>query len=175
MPMPTSTPTPILQPILTPKPMPTGFPPKTICPIHLRHNNISILWLKYKHWNYNTPPLSYPGQISMSNWQSLPISIPKADLYYINALIASLVKIHWYLLKLSSVNKNLDLLQADNSVKNWRNLHINNPKTTSPHYQCTNQVCWKSTDFYSNYHSKMKIWTCLGQTTHKICPLAIPN
>ena len=36
--------------------------------------------------------------------------------------------IYWYLLKLSSINENTDLSQADNSVKNWWNLPINNPK-----------------------------------------------
>ena len=41
---------------------------------------------------------------------------------------ASLVKIHWHLLKLSSKNENNDLLRADIFVKNWRNLPINNPK-----------------------------------------------
>ena len=40
----------------------------------------------------------------------------------------SLVKIRWYLLKLSSGNENTDVSRADNSVKNWRNLPINNPK-----------------------------------------------
>ena len=35
---------------------------------------------------------------------------------------------HWYLLMLSSRNENVDALQADNSIKNWQNLPINNPK-----------------------------------------------
>ena len=38
------------------------------------------------------------------------------------------VKIHWYLLKLLSRTENMDVLQADNSVKNWRKLPISNPK-----------------------------------------------
>ena len=60
----------------------------------------------------------------------LPISNVKADLHIINAVhIPSLVKIHWYLVKLSSRNENTDMSQADNSVKNWRNLPISNPKT----------------------------------------------
>ena len=42
--------------------------------------------------------------------------------------IASLVKIPCYLLKLQSGNKNMGVSLADNSVKNWRNLLISNPK-----------------------------------------------
>ena len=40
----------------------------------------------------------------------------------------SLVKIHRFLLKLSSRNENMDMSWADNSVKNWQNLPISNPK-----------------------------------------------
>ena len=42
--------------------------------------------------------------------------------------IQRLVKIHLYLLKLSSGNENMDLSWGDNSVKNCRNLPITNPK-----------------------------------------------
>ena len=42
--------------------------------------------------------------------------------------IASLKKIPYYLLKLSSGNENMGLSQADNSVKIWGNLAISNPK-----------------------------------------------
>ena len=42
--------------------------------------------------------------------------------------IAGLVKIPCYLLKLSSGNENMGVSRADNSVKNWRNLAISNPK-----------------------------------------------
>ena len=42
--------------------------------------------------------------------------------------IASLVKIPCYLLKLLSVNENMGVSRADNSVKSWRNLPISNPK-----------------------------------------------
>ena len=42
--------------------------------------------------------------------------------------IPSLVKIHWYLLKLSSGNENKDMLWAPNSFKNLGNLPISNPK-----------------------------------------------
>ena len=42
--------------------------------------------------------------------------------------IASLMKIPCYLLKLSSVNKNMGVSRADNSVKIWRNLPISKSK-----------------------------------------------
>ena len=42
--------------------------------------------------------------------------------------IASLVKIPCYLLKLSSVNENMGVSRADNSVKHCQNLPISNPK-----------------------------------------------
>ena len=42
--------------------------------------------------------------------------------------VPSLVKIHWYLLKLSAGNKNLGLSRADNYIKIWQNLPICNPK-----------------------------------------------
>ena len=42
--------------------------------------------------------------------------------------IPSLVKIHWCLLKLSSRNENMGVSRADNSIKNWRNSPISNPK-----------------------------------------------
>ena len=42
--------------------------------------------------------------------------------------IASLVKIPFYLLKLSWGNENMGVAQADNSIKIWQNLPISNPK-----------------------------------------------
>ena len=42
--------------------------------------------------------------------------------------IASLIKIPCYLLKLSSVNENMGMSRADNSVNILRNLPISNPK-----------------------------------------------
>ena len=41
---------------------------------------------------------------------------------------SSLVKIQWFVLNLSSKNENMDMSRADNSVKNWQNLPISNPK-----------------------------------------------
>ena len=48
---------------------------------------------------------------------------------HIVRLVKIHLKIHWYLLKLSSGNKNMNLSQADNSVKNWWNFPISNPKS----------------------------------------------
>ena len=42
--------------------------------------------------------------------------------------VPSLVLIPWYLLKLSSRNKNMDVSLADNAIKIWQNLPISNPK-----------------------------------------------
>ena len=46
--------------------------------------------------------------------------------------VPSLVKIPWYLLKLTFGNENMGVSRADNSVIIWRNLHISNPKL-DPH------------------------------------------
>ena len=42
--------------------------------------------------------------------------------------IPSLAKTDWYLFKLFFRNENTGMSQADNSLKNWRNLPISNPK-----------------------------------------------
>ena len=42
--------------------------------------------------------------------------------------ISSWVKINWNLLKLLPWNKNTDMSQGDNSVKNWQNLSISSAK-----------------------------------------------
>ena len=59
-----------------------------------------------------------------------PLAISK-QISTISMHIPSLVKIHWHLLKLSSWKEKSDLLWADNSVKNWQNLPISNPKPDS--------------------------------------------
>ena len=70
---------------------------------------------------------------------------------------------------------------ADNSVRNWGKLPINNPKPDLHNINglCTYQVWWKSTDIYSCSCPKTKIWPCGRQITlskiDEICPLAIPN
>ena len=97
-------------------------------------------------WNDITPPLIYPGQITVKNWLNLPITIPKADLYNINAQ-SKFGEIYCYLLKLSSGNKSLDVSRADNFIKNWQNLPISNPKQDL-HNINAYTVLWKSTDIY---------------------------
>ena len=61
------------------------------------------------------------GQINVKNWWNFPISNPKS-ISTISMHTLCLVKIHWYLLKLSSGNKIWCI------VKNWQNLPIDNPK-----------------------------------------------
>ena len=69
----------------------------------------------------------YRGQISLSKMDKIhPLAIPK-QMSTISMHMPSLVKIHWYLLKISR-NENTDLSWADISVKNWWNLPISNPK-----------------------------------------------
>ena len=77
--------------------------------------------------NDNTPPLSCCGQITLSKVDVIcPFAISNQifTIYH----TPSLLKIHWYLLKLSSENENTDVRWADNSFKNWWNLPISNPK-----------------------------------------------
>ena len=92
--------------------------------------------------------------------------------------IASLMKIPYYLLKLSSGNENMGVSRADNSVKIWRNLPISNPKPDLLNVNAYS-VWWKSLVIYSSYSPETKIRACLGQITpskfDEICPLAIPN
>ena len=78
--------------------------------------------------NDKTPPLSCRGQIIMSKTgENCPLAIPN-QIFTISMHTPSLVKIHWDLLKLLYWNENRDVLQIDNSVKNWRNLPISNLK-----------------------------------------------
>ena len=105
----------------------------------------------------------YCGQITQSKIENLPISNLKADLHNINAMhIPSLMKNHWYILKLSSRNENMDMLRTDNCQKLTKFAHQQS-QTRSSQYQCTHQVWWKSTDIYSSYHLEMKIQTDLYQ------------
>ena len=69
----------------------------------------------------------YYGQITVQKREFCPLAIPK-QVSIISMHIPSLVKIDWYLLKLSSRNENKDMSRADNFVKNWWNLPISNPK-----------------------------------------------
>ena len=93
--------------------------------------------------------------------------------------IASSVTIHWYLLKLSSGNKTLDIWQAAISVKNWQNLPISNTKEDHDNINAETKFCENQLIFTQIIIRKKKIWVCCGQITllriDKICPLAIPN
>ena len=56
-----------------------------------------------------------------------PLAIPN-QISTISMHEQSLLKIHWYVLKLSSGNEKSDVSWAVNSIKNWRKLAISNPK-----------------------------------------------
>ena len=68
------------------------------------------------------------GFYSVKSWWNLPISCHRPDIFLIFMHVLNLVKILWYLLKLSSGNENMNVSLADNSVKFWRNLPISQPK-----------------------------------------------
>ena len=79
-------------------------------------------------WNDNIPPLLCGGQTTLSKIDEIcPLPIPN-QISIISMHTPSLLKIYWYLLKSSSKNENTDVWWADNSMKNWRNLPISNPK-----------------------------------------------
>ena len=90
--------------------------------------------LHYTRWQYlwySQQKSKYPlchGQITLSKIDKISLSAIPNQIFMIMMHTPSLVKIHWQLLKLSSRNENSDILQEDNSVKNWRNLPTNNPK-----------------------------------------------
>ena len=71
--------------------------------------------------------------------------------------IPSLVKIHWYLLKLSSGNENIDVSRADKSIKKWWNLPISNPKPDLYNINAHTKFG------YLSYRSKTKIRTDLDR------------
>ena len=130
-----------------------------------------------KTWNNNTLPLSYLGQITLSKRDEIwPLTFPK-QMSTISMHIAGLVKIHWYLPKLSSVNENLDVLLADNSVKNWWNLPISMPKPDLHNINAQTKFCGNPLTL--DCHPETKIWTFRRQITlskiNEICPLTIPN
>ena len=79
----------------------------------------------------------YCGQIALSKIDAIrPLAIP-VQISIITMYTPSLVKIHWYLLKLSG-NENVDVSRADNSVS-WQNLPINNAK---PDFLNINAPTW---------------------------------
>ena len=79
-----------------------------ICSIYCPESKIQMYW----------------GQITLTKKDEIcPLAIPKQM-----SIISSLMKIQWHLLKIKSKNENTDISQTDNSVKNWWNLPISNPK-----------------------------------------------
>ena len=72
----------------------------------------------------------------------------------------------------------MGISQADNSVKNWRNLPISNPKP-DVHNINAHTKFGENPLMFTCYHLGTKIWACFGQITvskiDEIRPLAIPN
>ena len=106
-----------------------GASPKQIFTISMHLSNlVKIHWDFYSSYCPESKIWMYCGQITMSKFDKLcPLEIPK-QMSTISMHIPSLVKIFWYLLKLLYRNQNTDVPQADNSVKSWLNLPINNSK-----------------------------------------------
>ena len=90
------------------------------------------------HTKFGENPLTFTHHPKTKIWVCLGETTPSkfdeicplAISYQISTIsihIPSLVKIHWYLHKLSSGNENMGVSWGDNSVKIWRNLPISNP------------------------------------------------
>ena len=90
------------------------------------------VWLKsldiYSSFRPENKKRACLGQITPSKFDEICLLAILNQISTISMHILSLVKIHWCILKLSSVNENMGMSRADNSVKNWRNLPISNPK-----------------------------------------------
>ena len=101
-----------------------------------------------------------------------PLAFQKQTI--ISMHITSLVKIHWYLLKLSPGNENPDVPRAD-YCHEMTNFPISNSKQISTISMNISfvKIHW----VLLKYHPERKLWTCRGQITlsktDKICPLAI--
>ena len=118
------------------------------------------------------------GQITLSKLDEICLSEIPNQVSIISMHTPSLVEIHWYLLKLSSWNENTDLSRADNFVKNWRNLPINNPKPDLHNINADTQFGGNLQMFTHVIVRKWKYGHC-GQITlsktDEICPLTIQN
>ena len=133
---------------------------------------MKILWYLLKLWSRKENMDVWQADNSVKNWRNRgPLAILN-KICTISIHIISLMKIHWHLLKLSSRNKNMDVWCADNSVKNWWNLPISNPKqiyTISMHTSSLVKIhlCLLS------YHSETKYgwtydrWTDRGHTDNQ--------
>ena len=84
--------------------------------------------------------------------------------------IPSFVKIHWYLLKLSFENRNADLWEVDNSVKNWRNLPISNPKPDFHNINAHTKFGENPLIFTQVIVQKGKYWRTYNRQTPNVKP-----
>ena len=135
-------------------------------------------------WNDNTRPLLCHGEITLSNIDEMyPVAIPNqtstismhkyqvgwksTEIYYI--IVLKIIALKW----------KYGMPQADNSVKNWLNLPISNPKPDLYSSNAHTKFGVSPLNIYASYCQETKIMTCCGQITlskfDKICPLAIPN
>ena len=95
-------------------------------PIGIKQQSFRFFTIICIMLNYNTPPESCCGQITVKHWQNLPISNPKPVLLNINTSTKFVKSLDIYMLL--SGNKNMGVSRADNSVGFWWNLHITKPK-----------------------------------------------
>ena len=65
--------------------------------------------------------------------------------------------VYEHLLKLLFSNENTDVSRADNSIKNWWNLPISNPKPDLHNINAHTKFGKKSIDIYWSYHLETKI------------------
>ena len=72
--------------------------------------------------------------------------------------VPSFTNIHWYLLKFTTGNKNTDVWWEDNSVRNWQNLSICNPKPDLPNFNAHSTF-----GEYTTHHPQKTIWTEVQQ------------
>ena len=128
--------------------------------------------------NYNTPPLSCRGLITLSNIVEIcPLAIPNQS-SFISMHVPSFVKIPWHLLKLSSGNENMGVSRAHNYVKICWNCSLAVPKlisTTSMHIPSLVKIHWRllklssrnETMDVSRVDNSVKIWWNLAISNHK--------
>ena len=117
----------------------------------------------YSNYHPKTKKLACRGQITVSkNKEICPLAIPNS-ISTISMQILSLVKTHWYLLKLSTGKEKSDVLRENNLVKNWQNLPINNPKQDLHNINAQTKFGGKLLIF-TGYRPETKIWTDVRQT-----------
>ena len=108
-----------------------------ICPLAIPYQISTIsIYITYQVWlkSIDIYTSYHPERkISAVSWGDNSVKFhevcPLASPYKLSTIsihIPSLVKIHWYSLKLSSWNENMGVSWGDNSVKIWWNLPISN-------------------------------------------------